>query len=400
MYHFFSAITLNNDQSDPLHAFHLTQLIGLHADPTALVYNFPTDVTEIQDANSLYLYKFENGDTLDLQFFGLNPSIELFLNKLGDQSDVFLQPIENSNYYDDDFGKIWKQLYLMVINTADNSEVVALNAVAKQKNHVSPIAYYEGDPSYNITSDKNINANKFIVPFDSCKLKYVSFYNYQSSGAVIVHAFIDQLENGNNPASLTKSFSNALQGDWVMLDVEDLEITRNSGETFDIGIEYANSGVMGYSQTPAGMNKSFVKKNTIGNFSSLSTYKVNEEDLEGVWMLNMTYLAPLWHKSSAKISSPDTYTLEVLGPTPFPVPGNPNLRIQYTLKKAGQVKIQVFNVLGQKVSTIFDGFDPGPIGIQTWDGNNQNLQPVSSGQYFLRFEFAGQSEIRKIIVMR
>jgi hypothetical protein len=400
MYNFFSAITLNNGQSDPLHAFLFDQLIGLYADPTALVYNFPKDATVIQDAHSLYLYKFENGDTLDVQFLGLNPNIELYLNKFGDQSDVLLQPIENSNYYDEDFGNIWKQLCLMVINTGDKSEVVALNAVAKQKYHVSPIIYFEGDPSYNITSDKNINANKFIAPFDSCRLKYVSFFNYQSSGAIIVHAFLDQLEDGKNPASLKKSFSNALQNEWVMLDVEDLNITRNYGETFDIGIEYTHNGTMGYSKTPSDLEKSFIKKNTSGEFSSLSTFKVKEEDLDGVWMINMTYLAPLWHKPPEEITSPNRYTIEVLGPTPFPVPGNPNLRIQYTLQEAGQVKIQVFNILGQKVSTIFDGFEPGPIGFQTWDGKNQNLQPVASGQYFLRFESGGQSEIRKIIIMR
>lgn len=117
-------------------------------------------------------------------------------------------------------------------------------------------------------------------------------------------------------------------------------------------------------------------------------------------MIQMEYAAPLAHKPELPDGSEVPYTINLIGPTPFPTPGNPAMRIQYTLAKPGDVNIEVFNVIGQKVKTVFNGHDEGPIGVRWWDGTNINQKPAASGQYFLRFAYEDQSEIRKIILLR
>jgi hypothetical protein len=400
MLHFFNAITLNDSRLSSLYQFQLPDLVGLQAQPHKLINDYPTDLTATQDPNSLLLYTFENGDSLDLKIFNFNSNMNLYVIKLAQDSTIYKETLNSDFWYDDEFGSTWLQERLMVVNTSDNSDIVALNANAKQKRYFVPLEYYTGSPVYNITSDGSINANTFNVPYDSCLLKSVIFYNFESSGEVRIHVYLDELRDGTNPESKTKKFQNILQGNWVTLDLEDLHIVRNSGETFDIGIEYLTGGVMGYSTTPANLNKSYLKQIEAQTFRSLNNFEINQQTLQGVWMININYLAPLRHKPVQNETPPYMFTLERVGPTPFPVPGNPNLRIQYTLEKAGNLKIEMYDILGQKVATIFDGYDRGPIGVKWWDGRNQVQEEVASGQYFLNFSFEGQSEVRKILVLR
>ena len=400
MVHFFHTITLNNSSSSSLHYFTMPKLVGLKAQPTSLIVDYPSDYTSTQQPNSLHLYTFENGESLSIELFNTNSNLDIYSIKFAGDSTIEKETINDNFWQDTNFGKRWLKETLMVINKGHYSEIFAFNSNARQKYYQSPLNYYSGNPTYNITSDGNVNANKFNAPYDSCILKSVSFYNFGSSGPVNIYIFLSELRDGNNPEAITKTFPNILQGNWITLDLSDRNIIRNSGESFDIGVEYVQQGVMGYSNTPINLRKSYLKKSGEQTFSALTNYKVDEEVLRGVWMINMDYLAPLRHKPTENEKPPYLFTLERVGPTPFPVPGNPNLTLQYKLEKAGHVKIDIYDILGQRVITVFDGFEQGPIAIKRWDGRNQAAQQVASGQYFLKFEFEDQMEIRKIIVLR
>jgi hypothetical protein len=128
----------------------------------------------------------------------------------------------------------------------------------------------------------------------------------------------------------------------------------------------------------------------------LSDFKVNSESLDGIWLIKVEYNAPLHNKPGTTIP----YTINLIGPNPFPTPGNSSMRIQYTLEKPGQVSIDIFNILGEKIKTIFNGYEQDLVGIRRWDGTNTNQSPVASGQYFLRFKYNGLSETRKILLLR
>ncbi len=90
----------------------------------------------------------------------------------------------------------------------------------------------------------------------------------------------------------------------------------------------------------------------------------------------------------------------------FPNPFNPTTEIHYALPKAGQVKIEIFNVLGQKVKTLVDGFKAAGKYKTFWNGTNQQGQILSNGIYIYRMQFknskAGTSFIaqRKMIFMK
>ncbi len=68
------------------------------------------------------------------------------------------------------------------------------------------------------------------------------------------------------------------------------------------------------------------------------------------------------------------------GPNPF----NPRLEIAYTLPRAGQVRIDVFDARGRLVSTLMRADAPAGTSSLIWDGTDKTGRPVASGVYNLR----------------
>jgi hypothetical protein len=84
--------------------------------------------------------------------------------------------------------------------------------------------------------------------------------------------------------------------------------------------------------------------------------------------------------SGAFESRPAAHQLHQNYPNPF----NPSTTIYLDLPKAGQVQLEVFNILGAKVTTLLDDYLlPGSHSV-SWDGRDASGKGVSSGVYFVR----------------
>ena len=88
---------------------------------------------------------------------------------------------------------------------------------------------------------------------------------------------------------------------------------------------------------------------------------------------------------------PARYSLEQNYPNPF----NPTTKIRIGLPNAGKVKLEVFNVLGQKVATVFDEYKTAGYHIINFDASN-----FASGIYFYRIESKKFIKVRKMILMK
>ena len=84
----------------------------------------------------------------------------------------------------------------------------------------------------------------------------------------------------------------------------------------------------------------------------------------------------------------------------FPNPFNPETVIRYSLPRESQVRIDVYNILGQKVRTLVDRKEmAGPKSV-TWDGENERGEQVSSGIYFYRLETEESAQTRKMLLLK
>ena len=85
------------------------------------------------------------------------------------------------------------------------------------------------------------------------------------------------------------------------------------------------------------------------------------------------------------------YQLEQNYPNPF----NPSTSIAFALAKAGEVKLQIFNALGQQVATLVNGKMSAGQHHVTWDARD-----VPSGIYFYKLEAGTFNQTRKMVLMK
>jgi len=84
----------------------------------------------------------------------------------------------------------------------------------------------------------------------------------------------------------------------------------------------------------------------------------------------------------------------------YPNPFNPSTTIQYSLPEAGSIKLTIFDILGQEVTTLRDGSQSrGNCKVQ-WNGMDQSGNPVSTGVYFARLEAGEYSHTIKMLYLK
>lgn len=79
----------------------------------------------------------------------------------------------------------------------------------------------------------------------------------------------------------------------------------------------------------------------------------------------------------------------------YPNPFNPVTTIRFNLPEARKINISVYNMLGQKIATLFDGVHQAGKGEVNWDAANQ-----SSGLYFYRIFSENFTSTRRMVLMK
>ena len=106
--------------------------------------------------------------------------------------------------------------------------------------------------------------------------------------------------------------------------------------------------------------------------------------------------------------STEGIAFEVMGnvPTKFsllqnhPNPLNPMTTIEYNLPEKLQVKLEIFNVLGQRVKTLADMAQPAGRHRIVWDGKDDQGKDVASGIYFYRLEAGEFTDSKRMVILK
>jgi len=84
----------------------------------------------------------------------------------------------------------------------------------------------------------------------------------------------------------------------------------------------------------------------------------------------------------------------------YPNPFNPTTTIRYSVKEAGPVEIEIYNVKGQLVKQLLQEDKAAGEHTVIWNGTDQNNQAVSTGVYFYKMNAGKYSSTRKMIMMK
>lgn len=93
---------------------------------------------------------------------------------------------------------------------------------------------------------------------------------------------------------------------------------------------------------------------------------------------------------------PEAYSISQNNPNPF----NPTTSIDFALPTAAKTKIEVFNILGQKVKTLVDEYLTAGNKRVDWDGTDDRGSAVASGIYLYRITANDFTETKKMMLMK
>ena len=119
---------------------------------------------------------------------------------------------------------------------------------------------------------------------------------------------------------------------------------------------------------------------------STSSYRII--DLEAYYDASVT-------KSVAEVSEAEEIPTEIFLAQNYPNPFNPSTAIEYGLPQSSRVTLKVFNVAGQLVATLFDGYQDA--------GRHEvifNAARLSSGTYFTVLQAGSFKQVRRIVLMK
>ena len=120
---------------------------------------------------------------------------------------------------------------------------------------------------------------------------------------------------------------------------------------------------------------------------------VDGEVRDGNYRLN-TLASPV----SVRIQTrPEVYALRNNYPNPF----NPETTLKYDLPDAGDVKLEIYNMLGQVVRTLVNEHQTAGRYAVQWDATNDLGQSMSSGIYFYRVRVGGEfTDVKKMLLLK
>jgi len=93
----------------------------------------------------------------------------------------------------------------------------------------------------------------------------------------------------------------------------------------------------------------------------------------------------------ADLEIPETFILKQNYPNPF----NPSTQIKFGLPKPGQVSLEIFNAVGQKIMTLINSEKAAGYHTINFDGSR-----LASGTYYYRLNAENFQQVRKMILVR
>ena len=85
----------------------------------------------------------------------------------------------------------------------------------------------------------------------------------------------------------------------------------------------------------------------------------------------------------SNIAEREIFPDDMLIVSSFPNPFNSNTSVFIQLSEGDEISVDIYNILGEKIKNIFNGFLPSGKHLLNWDGRNEFKTVQSSGNYFV-----------------
>lgn len=84
----------------------------------------------------------------------------------------------------------------------------------------------------------------------------------------------------------------------------------------------------------------------------------------------------------------------------YPNPANPTTTIQYDVPKATMIELNIYNILGVKIRTLYKAHQNSGRHRITWDGKDNLGKEVASGVYLYQIKAEGFVKVKKLVLLK
>lgn len=198
------------------------------------------------------------------------------------------------------------------------------------------------------------------------------------------------------------AFDHRVEGKTIPYSIDYLP-SGESGYTWDMSVTTNLSGVNSLSwipkMIPSGcvirmMNVSHHEM-VEGNEYCFRSEVVDQPVRFKIWIGSEAYVSEAIMKLEDEL--PNTMALHANFPNPF----NPSTIIKFDVARSGPVKLKVYNILGQEIITLVDGYhETGKDYSVAWNGKDAMGRSVASGVYIYRLVAGRITKTRKMLLLK
>lgn len=273
--------------------------------------------------------------------------------------------------------------------------------------------YYHDYHGWRATKSEWDEAFNAFVAQGSEILESVSFFNAVDSVSFTVKVY-DRFESGNLIDELTVQSGIIDHIGFHTIEL-DTPVILNQGNDFYIYL-YLSAGGQPIDRTSiVPVLLSSLEKNTLVpssasvgesyyfdgiNWQDLYNYNFSDPSWNGtanfcIKGLTNEYV-PNYIESDNNLNNPDQFELFQNYPNPF----NPETRIDFQLSSLNNVKIKIYNALGQKINSLVNKKLPAGKYSVNWDGKDYSAKNVSSGVYIYQLTIGNVTSSKKMMLLR
>ncbi len=213
-----------------------------------------------------------------------------------------------------------------------------------------------------------------------------TYYDDQEDIFVVEYYQINHYANSNQPESFEVVFYDPIAYPTVTGD----------GEILFAFLDITNSGI---DHSTTGIESPSENIGIVYNYNG--DYPASAFELTNGMAVKFTTDPPeiisgVPESEPAKLLVPNDYVLDQNYPNPF----NPTTTVRYGIPQPGNVKLILYNVLGQRVATLVDGVREAGYHHVIWDGRDHNGISCAAGIYFYRLDSGEFHGSRKMVLLK
>ncbi len=365
--------------------FESTAILSLNEDPTAgwnadsapnsigterYVYRYGRkgvvidgDMSEWTEAERFDVAPNEEEGLQDSVDYGWDGTMDDIINPALDIKDIYVS-------HDEDY------LYVR-IDINEDGTFTDLESIKDAEGYIAPIQLYfdvDNDSSTGLTWGYWLNGGDYYVnitnPHGNPGLEVTQAYG--------ILRFTGQ--NGNDEGFEEVMGDSCLIA--VNLDDNKMEVAIPRAAIGETNGENESTGILVLAEDPTNDWVNDVAPNDDASFRNVYNYGNPLGDPTGV--------------ESRPVVQPSDFLLAQNYPNPF----NPTTTIEFSLDKTQHVVIDVYNILGSKIATLFNGIQNSGTHQVVWNGRNQSGLMAPTGIYFYRIQGEKNVKIKKMILAK